>query len=172
MRSPSVLLAAAYTSSIILVDQTVVALIPPPPNLDKGFNLLENTSKILPQGNLVKVAKGSWNLIWKRMMAELAPQSKTGSYERPSYKSNGKIGSGADDFPDEKGRYHLYLGNPCPWCHRVKLAVAVKGFSEENIGQTRLVDDPVKASRGGWIFSKSDQDPLGSYDLVSFIVSI
>ena len=104
------------------------------------------------------------------MMAELAPQSKTGSYERPSYKSNGKIGSGVDDFPDEKGRYHLYLGNPCPWCHRVKLAVAVKGFGEENIGQTRLVDDPVKASRGGWIFSKSDQDPLGSYDLVSSIV--
>jgi len=97
------------------------------------------------------------------MMAELAPQSKTGSYERPSYASNGVIGS--SEFPDEKERYHIYFGNPCPWCHRVKLAVALKQFKEENIGETRLVDDPVKASRGGWVFSSNEKDPLGSYDL-------
>lgn len=138
-------------------------LLPTPPGLDKGFNLLETTSKFLPQGNLVKGAKESWKFIWQRMMAELAPQSKKGSYERPSYASNGIIGS--SEFPDEKGRYHLYLGNPCPWCHRVKLAVALKKLGGENIGQTRLVDDPVKASRGGWVFSKADKDPLGSYDL-------
>ena len=94
------------------------------------------------------------------MMAELAPQSKTGSYERPSYAS------------DEKERYHIYFGNPCPWCHRVKLAVALKQFKEENIGETRLVDDPVKASRGGWVFSSNEKDPLGSYDLVSYLLQV
>jgi len=97
------------------------------------------------------------------MMAELAPQSKSGTYERPSYASNGVIGS--SQFPDEGGRYQLYLGNPCPWCHRANLAVALKKLKSENIGVTILVDDPVKASRGGWIFSRSDKDPLGSYDL-------
>lgn len=132
--------------------------------LDKGFNLLEVASKIVPQGRLVKPVKESWNFIWKRMMAELAPQNKLGSYERPSsVLKQGEIGS--IQFPDEPGRYHLYLGNPCPWCHRVKLAVLLKKFNSKNIGITSLVDDPVKASRGGWIFSNHDKDPLGSYDL-------
>ena len=45
-------------------------------------------------------------------MAELAPQDKKGSYSRPSYNFNGRIGS--FEFPDEPGRYHIYLGNPCP----------------------------------------------------------
>lgn len=76
------------------------------------------------------------------MMAELAPQSKSGSYERPSYASTGVIGS--SQFPDEGGRYQLYLGNPCPWCHRAKLAVALKKLKGENIGVTTLVDDPGK----------------------------
>ena len=134
------------------------------------------------------------------MMTELAPQSKMGSYERPSYKSNGVIGS--PQFPDEPGRYHLYVGNPCPWCHRVKLAVSLKKFKASNIGMPSLLDDPgksntlnsdgftsnniiysniyfciliyktEKASRGGWVFSRDDRDPLDSYDLVSPIVAI
>lgn len=47
------------------------------------------------------------------MMAELAPQDKKGSYTRPSYGFGGKIGVDKR-FPDEPGRYHLYIGNPCP----------------------------------------------------------
>ena len=146
----------------------VHGLLPPPPGLDKGFNLLETTSKFLPQGGLVKTAKGSWNFIWKRMMAELAPQSKSGSYERPAYASKGEIGNA--EFPDEKGRYHVYVGNPCPWCHRVKLAIALKKLGPDNIGQTLLESNAEKASRGGWIFSSTDKDPLGHYDLVSLII--
>ena len=119
----------------------VHALIPPPPgNLDKGFNLLENASKIVPQGQIVNAAKESWKFIWKRMMAELAPQSKSGSYERPQYASKGKIGT--PQFPDEAGRYHLYVGNPCPWCHRARLVLALRKMKAENIGVTCLVDDP------------------------------
>ena len=47
------------------------------------------------------------------MMTELAPQDKTGQYQRPKYTFGGTIGS--TQFPVEgNGRYHLYLGNPCP----------------------------------------------------------
>ena len=46
-------------------------------------------------------------------MTELAPQDKTGQYQRPKYTFGGTIGS--TKFPVEgNGRYHLYLGNPCP----------------------------------------------------------
>lgn len=31
-------------------------------------------------------------------------------------------------FPAEAGRYHLYIANNCPWCHRVALTRAVKGL--------------------------------------------
>jgi glutathionyl-hydroquinone reductase len=144
-------------------------LIPAPTNkkIDKGyFNILENASKILPQGQIVQTAKKSWNLIWRIFMTELAPQSKDGTYERPIYQTKGWIGT--EEFPDENERYHLYLGNPCPWCHRVRLAVALLRFTPEQIGITYLVDDPVKASRGGWVFDDNvGIDPLHSNDLVS-----
>jgi len=81
-------------------------------DLDKGFNLLETASKVVPQGQIVGTVKETWKFIWKRMMAELAPQDKTGSYQRPSYTFDGKIGT--PQHPDEPGRYHVYLGNPCP----------------------------------------------------------
>lgn len=119
-------------------------------DLDQGFNILENASKVVPQGRVVSTAKGSLNFVWKRMMVELAPQDKKGSYNRPKYDFDGKIGS--IEFPDEPGRYHLYLGNPCPWCHRVKLALNVRKITYDEIGCTQLIDDPVKASRGGWVF--------------------
>jgi len=34
-------------------------------DLDRGFNILENASKIVPQGQVVSTAKGSLNFIWK-----------------------------------------------------------------------------------------------------------
>ena len=80
--------------------------------LDKGFNLLEIASSVVPQGKIVSGVKESWKFAWKRMMAELAPQDSKGRYTRPSYGFKGIIGS--PQFPDEPGRYHLYVGNPCP----------------------------------------------------------
>lgn len=143
---------------LLLLAPATEAFVPHPPErpssklgLDKGFNLLENASRIIPQGQIVNTAKETWKFVWKRMMAELAPQDKTGSYQRPAYTFTGKI-------ENEPGRYHLYVGNPCPWCHRAQLVLALRGISREKIGMTHLVDDPVKASRGGWIFSQPDPD--------------
>lgn len=131
--------------------------------LDKGFNLLEIASGVVPQGAIVNTAKEGWKFAWQRMMAELAPQDKTGNYVRPSYSFQGQIGT--PQFPDEPGRYHLYVGNPCPWCHRTKLAVNMLGFDAQQMGVTMLLDDPVKASRGGWVFAARQPDPLGNRDL-------
>ena len=46
------------------------------------------------------------------------------------------------------------------WCHRARLAIAILGLTEEEISVTQLVDDPVRASRGGWIFGSQQPDPL------------
>lgn len=35
---------------------------------------------------------------------------------------------GSSDFPAEPNRYHLYIANNCPWCHRVALARKLKGL--------------------------------------------
>lgn len=128
--------------------------------LDKGFKLLEIASGFVPQGRIVNTAKEGWKFVWKRMMAELAPQDAQGNYVRPSYTA----GQSRELFPDEAGRYHLYVGNPCPWCHRAKLAINVLELNDV-VGMTLLEDNPVKASRGGWIFSETQRDPLGSQDL-------
>ena len=132
--------------------------------VDKGFNLLESAGGVLGgQGALVSGVKTSWRFAWERMMAELAPQSKDGAYKRPKYAFGGSIGS--SNFPVESQRYHLYLGNPCPWCHRVSLVLALRGL-EEHISTTRLLDDPTVARRGGWCFAPGRPDPLfGAQDL-------
>ena len=46
---------------------------------------------------------------------------------RPSYGFRGWIGRGR--FPVEAGRYHVYVGNTCPWCHRAVLAIVLRGLS-------------------------------------------
>ncbi len=162
---------------------------------------METASKVVPQGRIVQTVKETWKFAWKRMMTELAPQDEKGSYKRPSYSFGGAIGD--KNFPIEPGRYHLYVGNPCPvrrarrivvllrfsctnlnltqqphatckrtvvithcqhskWCHRARLALLVRGISGEEVGVTQLVDDPIKASRGGWVFSSRDPDPCGN----------
>lgn len=142
-------------------------------NVDKGFNLLELASGIVPQGMIVQTTKEGWKFAWQRMMTELAPQDKdTGEYRRPSYNFNGAIGT--SPFPplneNDRGRYHLYVGNPCPWCHRAVLAAGLLDLLAPTakssngqpplVGVTRLLDDPVKASRGGWVFAVDRPDPI------------
>ncbi|MEZ4316244.1 MAG: glutathione S-transferase C-terminal domain-containing protein [Myxococcota bacterium] len=56
---------------------------------------------------------------------------------------------------DEPGRYHLYVALICPWAHRVRLALALKG---------RAADFPVhvvepELSEQGWAFAPG-ADPL------------
>ena len=63
----------------------------------------------------------------------------------------------------ESGRYHLYVGNACPWCHRVLLALIVRGVLP-HISYTLAVDDPERASRGGWVFD-TPEPVFGCKDL-------
>uniref|UniRef100_A0A7S1JF65 GST C-terminal domain-containing protein n=1 Tax=Eutreptiella gymnastica TaxID=73025 RepID=A0A7S1JF65_9EUGL len=135
------------------------------PKVDKGFNILELTGSLVPQSLFVGTVKWFWRFIWSRMMAELAPQDKTGAYQRPTYGFQEEIGTSA--HPLESGRYHVYLGNPCPWCHRVALVLALRGLDAEgHVSSSLLLDDPMKASRGGWAFSEDRPDPIyGAQDL-------
>ena len=102
--------------------------------------------------------------MWFTMLRELAPQSRDGAYVRPAPQT----GSGASwpaALPMVGGRYHVYVGNACPWCHRVSAALALRNL-DGAISTTRLADDPERASRGGWCFDASDPDPLvGAADL-------
>mmetsp|Transcript_5211 Transcript_5211/g.13129 ORF Transcript_5211/g.13129 Transcript_5211/m.13129 type:complete len:401 (+) Transcript_5211:34-1236(+) len=142
---------------LVCQDQTKVS---------KGFNVLELTGALIPQGKLVTGVKTGWKFAWTTLMRELAPQSEDGSYVRPKYTFQQTISSdpGAK-FPDEAGRYHLYAGKACPWCHRVELARAIRGL-ESYLSITTVLDRPEEASRGGWVFERSDPDPLfGARDL-------
>jgi len=106
--------------------------------------------------------KTGWQAAWRTMVTELAPQDRSGSYVRQSY----SITSEVVDLKAEAGRYHLYLGNACPWCHRAGLALALRGLGPPLVTFTRLGSDPTKARRGGWIFTRQDPDPVfGAADL-------
>ena len=137
----------------------------------KGINLLEWSGGVLPQGWIVHGAKTTWNGIWLALMQELAPQKKDGSYERPKYAFDKVIVPRANaEFPVQSGRYHLYVGNPCPWCHRVELVLALRNL-HPHISVSHMLDDPEKASRGGWIFE--GRDPVfGARDLRGVYMSV
>lgn len=117
--------------------------------LDRGFNFLAKSP--VPQGAIVSAVSESWRFAWCRLMTELAPQDETGAYQRPSYVT----ASSNIQLHNDPGRYRLYTGNPCPWCHRVLLAYKYLQL-EETISHTTLIDNPKKASRGGWILKERE----------------
>jgi len=63
----------------------------------------------------------------------------------------------------ESNRYHIYVGNACPWCHRVLIALVVRGL-QEHVSITFAADDPERASRGGWVFD-TPEPIFGATDL-------
>ena len=103
--------------------------------MDKGLGILEWTGSLVPQGLLVKGifrlvsaanialaclrswfaataqtfagAKNGWKLAWKTMMKELAPQTADGSYSRPSYDFQARIGDA--NFPVSQASQCSYL---------------------------------------------------------------
>ncbi|GFR42702.1 hypothetical protein Agub_g3625, partial [Astrephomene gubernaculifera] len=101
----------------------------PGTSVNKGFSLLEWTNGMLPQGQLVSGVQAGWRLTWQAMVRELAPQSRGGAYSRPQYSFSGVVGQ--PGWPSESARYHLYLGNACPWCHRVAVAAVLRGAFRE-----------------------------------------
>ena len=52
-------------------------------------------------------AKNGWKLAWKTMMKELAPQTADGSYSRPSYDFQARIGDA--NFPVSQASQWPYL---------------------------------------------------------------
>mmetsp|Transcript_25618 Transcript_25618/g.82965 ORF Transcript_25618/g.82965 Transcript_25618/m.82965 type:complete len:375 (-) Transcript_25618:206-1330(-) len=110
-----------------------------------GFRVLE---WVPSQQMLVKSAKFGWTTAFRTMMEELAPQSKEGDYLRPSPQR----GTGKALRLD--GSYAAYVGNACPWCHRVALGVALR--QPRNVRLVELEDDATEASRGGWIMKTTD----------------
>ena len=79
------------------------------------------------QKSLVKVAKWGSREAWRTMVRELAPQSPEGAYLRPE--STLKAPNGYLEL-SEQG-HAAYLGNTCPWCHRVALALALRQVEQE-----------------------------------------
>ena len=73
--------------------------------------------------SIVQMSKQTVKFTWNRMMEELAPKYSSGSYICPSYtfdttRSLAVFDTTITNKVDGKvGRYHVYLGNPCPWCH-------------------------------------------------------
>jgi putative glutathione S-transferase len=56
-------------------------------------------------------------------------------------------------FPVEAGRYHLYIANNCPWCHRAVLGRAMLGLQDViSMDVLRFRRDPDR----GWVFDPSE----------------
>ena len=80
------------------------------------------------------------------MLSELAPHDKDGNFVR-DYDPSSVVSTHGP--LSKEGRYRVYLGNPCPWCHRVYMALLL--LKPENVEVVRLVDDAERASKGGWV---------------------
>jgi putative glutathione S-transferase len=130
-----------------------------PSNRPWTFGIL--TSGFPPQQLLVPVVKFVTFHVWKLMMNELVTHDDEGRFVRESYQAGDdpmplEISSIDKDVPT----YKLYLGNPCPWCHRVMAAVTLLGI-EDDIPITALIDDAEKASKGGWILPNPSPRDIG-----------
>lgn len=87
------------------------------------------------------------------MMNELVTHDEQGRFVRESFQAGNDpspLDLPAVDEGDGNPQYKLYIGNPCPWCHRVKAAMALLDL-EDDIPTTMLIDNAEKASKGGWI---------------------
>jgi putative glutathione S-transferase len=106
----------------------------------------------VPKTALITAVKAGWTLAWSIMMAELAPQSRDGAYVRPTDVLSGA----AVAAPAEPGRYVLYVGAACPWCHRATLTVALRRLG----AAVRVVQLRGNATSGGWEFAPGHADPV------------
>jgi glutathionyl-hydroquinone reductase len=78
---------------------------------------------------------------------------KGGAFVRPATIFRAFVtADGSSPFPVEAGRYHLYVANPCPWCHRTMIFHALKRL--EGVVSMSLVDPLLL--EGGWKFKQPD----------------
>jgi putative glutathione S-transferase len=95
------------------------------------------------------------------MVSELAPHDSSGRFVR-DYSAASFIAPPSPTL-DPAHSYHLYLGNPCPWCHRISLALPFLSLPA-SVTVTMLGDDAAKATKGGWVVP--GEEPLcGARDL-------
>lgn len=111
------------------------------------------------QKALVKTARWGSLMAWRTMVRELAPQSPEGDYLRPP--SSLRAPEGAS-LQLTGGGHAVYVGNTCPWCHRVQLALTLRRIPDKAVANVRLLDEPERASRGGWAFdpARGVTDPV------------
>lgn len=103
----------------------------------------------LPPGLLIRAVKFVWTFLWARIMAQLAPASKTGDYQRPESQFRAQVRADTA-YPPVSNRYSLIVGMGCPWAHRTLVTRALKGL-EEAISIIPVVPAP---QEGCWIFEK------------------
>ncbi|MFM7220342.1 MAG: glutathione S-transferase family protein [Nodosilinea sp.] len=101
----------------------------------------------LPPGLMIRFAKGLWTSLWQRMMAQMAPRSQAGDYQRPTSQFRHRLSAAGPHAPAPH-RYSLILGYGCPWAHRTLLVRALKGL-EEVISLVVVAPCP---DQGSWAF--------------------
>ncbi|CAE8591910.1 unnamed protein product, partial [Polarella glacialis] len=127
---------------------------------DRGFRILEWASSAMGgQKSLVKVARWGSREAWRTMVKELAPQSPSGDYLRPASQLKAETGSKLTLID---GGHAVYVGNTCPWCHRIQLALVLRRVPENLVARVQMLDEPERASRGGWAFdpARGVSDPV------------
>jgi len=81
------------------------------------------------------------------------PSDDTGKYQRETSQFRNSItADGSSGFPAAAGRYHLYVSNACPWCHRTLLIRTLKGL--QNVVSLSVVE-PLMLERD-WEFREPD----------------
>jgi len=111
---------------------------------------------------LVRTAGWAFRETWRTMVKELAPQSPDGDYMRPASSIVARKDGKLPMLELQDDGHAVYIGNTCPWCHRVQLAVTLARIPADVVAMVELADDPQRASRGGWAFNpaKGIVDPV------------
>jgi glutathionyl-hydroquinone reductase len=81
----------------------------------------------LPPGLLVQVGRFTWTTMWRVMIAQLAPSSQKGEYQRPNSQFRHTVGADST-YPPAAHRYKLMVGQGCPWAHRAVVVWTLKGL--------------------------------------------
>eukprot|EP00850_Spirogloea_muscicola_P015292 SM000116S24213 [mRNA] locus=s116:98365:101727:+ [translate_table: standard] len=120
------------------------------PQIKSGYYLSHNSINpkgIVPKGGdpfipavpfarrILGVSKdgrgGAQELQGNKEVGRGAPSPLTGAFVRPDSKHrNWIMAEGSSSLKAEDGRYHLYVANNCPWCHRTILTRALLGLQD------------------------------------------
>uniref|UniRef100_A0A7S1PJ24 GST C-terminal domain-containing protein n=1 Tax=Percolomonas cosmopolitus TaxID=63605 RepID=A0A7S1PJ24_9EUKA len=124
-----------------------------------GFPHL-NPSKIIPRGG----APEHLNLPHDRDRfaydaSHFKQRDVKGAFKRSESEFREQI-SEDGDYPPAKDRYHLYIADNCPWCHRVMVARALLGL-EKVISVDKVY--PIRDGDQGWAFKPEKSSYEGEY---------